>query len=187
MIRNLTLVAGAAALLATPAAAHLAPGEHGSLAAGLSHPLFGLDHVLAMVAVGLWAGQTGGRALWATPLAFVSAMVVGYALALAGLTVPMAEPMILASVIALGLLAASAAKMPVSVVVGAAAVFGVFHGAAHGAEVGTASALVFGLGFVASTALLHAAGIALARVTGGLALRGLGAGTALAGVALAFA
>ena len=142
MIRTLSPLAAAAAavLLASPASAHLAPGAHGSLAAGATHPLFGLDHVLAMVAVGLWAGQTGGRAVWAAPAAFIAAMVAGYGLALAGLTVPMAEPMILASVVAIGLLAASAARMPAGLVAGAAAVFGLFHGAAHGGELGEAGA-----------------------------------------------
>lgn len=94
----------AAALLFTssaPALAHLDPAEHGSLLAGLSHPFFGADHVLAMVAVGLWAAQIGGRALWSVPAAFVTTMMLGFALALLGAPLPFVEPAILASVVAL--------------------------------------------------------------------------------------
>ena len=80
-----------------PAFAHLDPLEHGSFAAGFSHPLFGLDHILAMVAVGLWAASVGGKALWAVPTAFVATMAVGFGAALLGMPLPFVEPVILAS------------------------------------------------------------------------------------------
>lgn len=104
----------AAALLFTssaPALAHLDPAEHGSLLAGLSHPFFGADHVLAMVAVGLWAAQIGGRALWSVPAAFVTTMMLGFALALLGAPLPFVEPAILGSVVALGLIVAMAVRL----------------------------------------------------------------------------
>ncbi|SFH90307.1 HupE/UreJ family protein [Albimonas pacifica] len=195
MTRFLTLaLSGAAALAVSPAAAHVgAHGVHGaseSLAAGVLHPLFGLDHVLAMVAVGLWAAQVGGRALWMVPAAFVAAMTAGFGLSVAGLTLPSAEPMIVASVVALGLLVAAAVRLDVRVGAGLAALFALFHGAAHGAELGDAGAAAFGLGFVAATAALHGAGVALglglARL-GPVASRALGGATAAAGLALAFA
>lgn len=152
------LLAGAAA---APAFAHLGPGEYGSFASGFTHPLFGLDHVLAMVAVGLWAALIGGRALWALPAGFVSAMVVGFLLALGGVALPFVEPMILASTVFFGLVVALALKTPPAVAAGLVAVFGLFHGAAHGAELGHAGIFAFGAGFVANTALLHLAGIGL--------------------------
>ncbi|WP_226576733.1 HupE/UreJ family protein [Acuticoccus sediminis] len=161
-----------AALVATPAFAHLPPGEYGSFAAGFSHPLFGLDHILAMVAVGLWAGTLGGRAIWAVPLAFVGTMSFGFVLALTGLHLPLVEPMIMASVVVLGLLIAFAVRLEVilgAIVVGA---FAMFHGYAHGGELGTAGALQFGLGFALATALLHAIGIGLGLGVGRLAATG---------------
>ena len=92
---------------ASPAFAHLNPAEHGSFAAGFSHPLFGADHILAMVGVGLWAFLVGGRAVWAIPAAFVVTMMLGFAAALAGIGLPFVEPTIAASVVVLGLLAVS--------------------------------------------------------------------------------
>jgi urease accessory protein len=146
---------------AAPAFAHLNPAEHGSFPAGFSHPLFGADHILAMVAVGLWAWMIGGRAIWIVPTAFVATMLAGFLLALIGMPLPFVEPAILASVIALGLLVAMAVKLPVvpaAVIVG---VFALFHGHAHGGEIGSAGALAYGAGFAVATAILHGAGVAL--------------------------
>ncbi|WP_323784140.1 HupE/UreJ family protein [Thalassovita sp.] len=176
------------ALIATPALAHLDPSEHGSVAAGLSHPLFGLDHILAMVVVGLWAAQIGGRAIWAVPASFVSAMICGFAMSLAGLPLPMVEPMILASSVALGLLVTMAVRpdpRTAAVVVG---LFAVFHGHAHGAELGHAEAATFGIGFAAATAGLHGigAGIGLLLKRQEKVLRVVGGATALAGLMVAF-
>lgn len=189
-MKKLPLAAFAALVLsAAPAFAHLNPEEHGSLMAGLSHPVFGADHVLAMVAVGLWAAQIGGRAVLAVPATFVTVMMLGFGLALAGLPLPFVEPAILASVVALGLLVAMAVKLDTRLAMGLVGLFALFHGHAHGAELGSAGALSFGIGFAIATALLHAAGIGLGlgltRLGHGRILARLtGAATALAGVAL---
>lgn len=191
MIRRIPLALAALAVTAAPAFAHLNPEEHGSFMAGFSHPLFGLDHILVMVAVGLWAAQIGGKALWGVPAAFVATMAIGFGLALAGVDLPFVEPAILASVVALGLLVAMAVKLDTAASAAIVAVFALFHGHAHGGELGSAGALEFGAGFVVATALLHVAGIGLglgiARLSGGgTAARILGAVTALAGLVLAF-
>lgn len=184
----------AAALLAgssAPAFAHLDPAEHGSVMAGLSHPLFGADHVLAMIAVGLWAAQIGGRALWSVPAAFVATMVLGFILAHAGAPLPFVEPAILASVVALGLVVAMAVRLDAAAAAAIVAAFALFHGHAHGGELGSAGAWSFAAGFVTSTALLHLAGIGLGIGLARLANRGvvtrlLGGLTAIAGAALIF-
>ncbi|MEX2312111.1 MAG: HupE/UreJ family protein [Rhodospirillales bacterium] len=173
-----------------PAQAHLLPGEHGSLAAGFTHPLFGLDHILVMVAVGLWAFRIGGPAKWAVPGSFVAMMGLGFAFALFGGALPFVEPVILASVVALGLLIAFAVQLPTVLSVVVVGGFAVFHGFAHGAEIGDAGAAAYATGFALATVALHAAGIGLgigiAKVRNhgdGLA-RAMGAGTAVAGLAL---
>ncbi|MCU0907725.1 MAG: HupE/UreJ family protein [Rhodobacteraceae bacterium] len=146
---------------ASPALAHVDPVAHGSFVAGITHPVFGADHVLAMVAVGLLAVVLGGRALWALPAAFLGCMAAGYGIAVAGVALPLVEPMILASVLALGLLVALAARLPLGTAAAMVGLFGIAHGAAHGGELGTAGALAFGAGFLLATAALHGAGIAL--------------------------
>ena len=178
---------------ATPALAHLNPGEHGSFAAGFSHPLFGADHILAMVAVGLWAWQIGGKAVYAVPAAFVATMLAGFGLALAGVGLPFVEPAILASVVALGLLVALAVRLPVMASAAVVAIFALFHGYAHGGETGPATQAAYGAGFAAATILLHVAGVALGYGLGVLAsskgqavTRVLGGLTALAGAALIY-
>ena len=113
--------------------------------------------MLAMVAVGLWAGLNGGRALWAWPVAFVGVMLAGGALGMAGVAVPMVEPGILASVIVLGLLVLTAARLPVALGAALVGVFALLHGHAHGAELPTeAAAATYAAGFALATALLHA-------------------------------
>ncbi|GAB1580588.1 HupE/UreJ family protein [Phyllobacterium phragmitis] len=182
-------------LVATPAFAHLNPAEHGSFAAGFSHPLFGPDHILAMVAVGLWAALLGGRALWLVPAAFVATMMAGFMLALAGAPLPFVEPVILASVVAIGLLAAIALKVPTPAAMAMVGFFALFHGHAHGGEMGSAGAAAYGLGFALATALLHVAGIGiglgLPRLFGSdmgrIVARLAGGATALAGLWLAVA
>ena len=187
-----SLITLAITLAATiPAFAHLDPVEHGSLAAGFSHPLFGLDHILAMVAVGLWAAQQGGRALWLVPTAFVGTMAVGFAAAIAGAPLPIVEPVILASVIFIGVAIALALPIPTSAVAALVGFFAFFHGHAHGGELGGAGAGQFALGFILATAVLHAvgigAGLLLSRFSGKLLTRLAGAATALGGLWLAFA
>ncbi|WP_426122318.1 HupE/UreJ family protein [Pararhizobium sp. PWRC1-1] len=191
MKRRLLLAASAFAASTTPAFAHLDPAEHGSLLAGFTHPLSGLDHILVMIAVGLWAVQIGGRALWVVPSAFVGTMAFGFALAMAGVPLPFVEPAILASVVALGLLVAMAVRMETAACPAVVGVFALFHGYAHGGELGAAVALPFSTGFVIATALLHAAGIGLglgiSRLSSGRVVsRILGGLTAFAGLALIF-
>jgi urease accessory protein len=148
---------------ASPAFAHVGIGSTTSFVAGFTHPLFGLDHVTVMIAVGLWAALKGGRALWAWPAAFVGVMLVGGALGMAHVPVPFVEPGILASVVALGLLVAVAADLPIgigAVIIGA---FALFHGHAHGSEVPeNTGGLEYVAGFALATAGLHTVGIGLA-------------------------
>jgi urease accessory protein len=194
MIKRLSLAAATLAATALPAFAHLNPEEHGSFMAGFSHPLFGADHILVMIAVGIWAAQiassTGNRnAMLVVPTAFVGTMAIGFLLALGGIELPFVEPAILASVIALGLLVAMATRVPVAAAAAIVGVFAMFHGHAHGGELGSAGALQFGVGFVIATALLHVAGIALGlgvAKLGTLAARIVGGITALAGLSLVF-
>ena len=191
MKRHLLIAASAFAASTAPAFAHLDPAEHGSLLAGFTHPLSGLDHILVMIAVGLWAAQIGGRALWLVPSAFVGTMAFGFALALAGVHLPFVEPAILASVVALGLLVAMAVRMQAVACAAVVGVFALFHGYAHGGELGAAGALPFSTGFVIATALLHAAGIGLGfgislLSSGRVIARILGGLTAFAGLALIF-
>ena len=154
-------------LLATgaPAFAHVGHGATESFAAGIAHPLGGLDHITVMIAVGLWAAMKGGRALWVWPAAFVGVMLIGGALGMAQIDLPFVEPAILASVVALGLLVALAVDLPVAlgaVIIGA---FALFHGHAHGTEVGDgAGGVEYMAGFAIATAALHAAGIGFAHV-----------------------
>ncbi len=148
--------------------------------AGFVHPFAGLDHLLAMVAVGLWAAQFGWRWLWAIPLAFVTAMLAGGVLGFAGLTLPLVEPMIAASVLALGLLIVLRIHLRWAGVLLVAA-FAIFHGVAHGTELpAAAGALPYAAGFVLATALLHALGLATGLQVK-IAARWAGAPIALAG------
>jgi len=175
MFKRLAITAGVILAATVPAFAHVSPADNGSFLAGFAHPLLGLDHIVVMVAVGLWAVTVGGRAIWTVPGAFVGAMVIGYFLALTGLALPFAEPMILASVVALGLLIAAAVRLPVMVGALLVGLFAVFHGHAHGSELGVAAAVPFGLGFASATAFLHGAGIAMGLLLG--SGKGFGAGT----------
>jgi urease accessory protein len=165
--------------------------EHAvSFASGFKHPWTGLDHALAMLAVGLWAGLNGGRALWAWPVAFVGVMAAGGALGIAGIPVPMVEPGILASVIVMGLLVLTAAHLPVVLGAALVALFALLHGHAHGAELpAQAAAAPYAAGFALATALLHGLGLGVAYLcrsdNGRLIVRGAGALMAVAGVALA--
>jgi urease accessory protein len=192
MIKGTKLSALAAAtLLASTAALAHTGADHGySFFAGLGHPFTGVDHMLAMVSVGLWAGLNGGRALWAWPVAFVGVMVAGGVLGMAGTALPFVEPGILASVVVLGLLVLAAAQVPVAVGAALVALFALLHGHAHGAELpADAAAATYASGFAAATAILHALGLGVARLAGSergrLLVRGAGALVAAAGVALA--
>jgi urease accessory protein len=157
----LVLAAGILAALPQAAFAH-AGHEGGIFIDGIIHPMTGLDHLAAMIAVGLWATTLGKRALWMVPLSFVSMMVLGAGLSFAGIKVPFAEQGIVASILVLGLLIAFQAKLPAKVGMALVGAFAIFHGAAHGNELTVgASPALYTLGFVLSTAALHAVGLGL--------------------------
>ncbi|HEV7293553.1 MAG TPA: HupE/UreJ family protein [Devosia sp.] len=179
-------------LLLSPSLTFAHSGGHaGGFVHGFEHPIGGIDHVLAMVAVGVFAFVLGGRALWAVPLSFVGMMLVGFLLGSAQIGLPHVELGIAASSIAIGALAAAGRSLPVSLAAVLVGIFAVFHGHAHGAEMpADASGLTYGLGFLVATGLLHLIGIgvtaavaklvgrhgtAIARLAGGaLTLGGVG-------------
>lgn len=147
-----------------PAVAQAHPGGHGSIGwgSGFAHPFMGMDHILAMIAVGLWAVQLGGRAIWQVPCAFVVAMVFGGALGVAGVGLPLVEHGILASVLVLGLLIAFAVRVPMSGGMMLVSLFAIFHGFAHGTEMPPGSSeLDYAAGFAISTAILHGLGMGM--------------------------
>jgi urease accessory protein len=158
--------------------------------AGLAHPLSGADHILAMVAIGLWAVVAGGRALWVWPVAFVAMLLVGFATAALGLQVPFVEPAIASSIVVLGLLVALAVRAPVWWGAVISGLFAFFHGHAHGTEAVTAvvDLIAYADGFSVATAALHAVGLAagllLARSSGESILRATGGLVAVSGLAL---
>jgi urease accessory protein len=153
-------------LLAPVAQAHVGNHESGGFLHGLQHPMGGLDHILAMLAVGLWAAQLGGAALWSLPLAFVGVMVFGGVLGMTGVTMPFVEQGILISDLVLGAIILSATRLPLTVSISIVGVLAVFHGYAHGAEMPSgASGLEYAVGFVCSTALLHLVGLSSALLT----------------------
>ncbi len=174
----------ALALVAAPgiALAHTGIGSVQGFAAGLLHPLGGLDHVLAMLAIGLWAGAAGGAMRWALPLAFLGGMAAGGLLGVAGLGMPMVEAGILASVIVLGALLAAGVRASALVALPMALLFGSLHGHAHGSE--EMVTLGYAAGFMLATAALHGLGLALNLGAGSRAVRLAGGATACAGVAL---
>lgn len=177
------------ALAAAPAAAHFGALPEGGWSAGFAHPFSGVDHVLAMGALGLWAALLGRRALWLLPGAFAAAMALGAALAVCGVPLPGAEDGVALSVALLGVLLAVAARPPLWLGVSVAAGFGLVHGSMHGAEMpASAAPPLYALGFLSATLLLLAGGAAL-----GLAAEGrlgrrvvpIGA-AALAGLGISF-
>jgi urease accessory protein len=163
-----TLLAAALVLVPSLALAHPGlPGHTHDVATGFLHPLAGIDHVLAMVAVGLLAAQLGGRALWLVPASFVAMMAAAGLAGMAGVTLPMTETGIAASVVVLGGAVALRVSMPIAAATALVGFFAIFHGYAHGVETPeTASGLLYGLGFAAATALLHGLGIAIGLAVG---------------------
>lgn len=163
MLRALTIAAmlalsGAAA----PAFAHTGVSAAHDLTHGFFHPLSGLDHILAMVAVGLYAAQLGGRNIWLVPAAFVGTMIVGGLLGYGGVPLPMVEQGIGLSVVAMSLAVALGVRLPTVAAMAMVGAFALFHGHAHGSEGAELGSFVsYAAGFVAATAILHAAGIAL--------------------------
>jgi len=156
---SVTVMAGV--LLPSFAYAHVGVGETSGFLHGLAHPTSGLDHVCAMLAVGLWAAQMGGRSVWAVPLTFVSVMALGGALPMLGIRLPFVEQGIVLSVLLPGVLIAASIRLPLWLSSGMAGLFALWHGHAHGTEMpALASGMSYALGFVLATALLHAIGIA---------------------------
>jgi len=176
-------------LLPFTASAHTETGAIGGFVSGFKHPISGLDHMVAMVAVGLWGAFLGGRAMWMLPVVFPVVMAFGGALGVLGVPFPAIETGIAISGVVLGLMVAFAVKPPLwtaAVIVG---LFGMFHGHAHGTELPeTANALAYSVGFVISTGLLHLSGIALGLLVrwpwGRIAVRA--GGFAIAAVGLGF-
>jgi urease accessory protein len=142
--------------------AHVGIGETNGFLHGFGHPLTGLDHLSAMIAVGLWAAQAGGRAIWAVPLTFVSVMLLGGVFGMAGIHLLFGETGIAVSVLMLGVFIAAAVRLPLSASILIVGLFALCHGHAHGAEMpATASALGYAGGFTLATASLHMAGVGL--------------------------
>jgi len=168
--------------------AHTRGGEAAGLLAGLSHPVSGLDHVLAMVAVGLWGAQLGPPAVWLLPVAFPMVMALGGTLGLVGVHLPGVEIGIALSAIGLGAAVLFEAKPKLGVAAALVGFFAIFHGHAHGTELPQgANGLLYSIGFVVATGLLHLAGIGIGTIhrwpAGRTALRWTGALVALAGLA----
>jgi urease accessory protein len=183
------LVAPALLVLLWPARAlaHTPGGEAIGLLGGLRHPVSGLDHVLAMVAVGLWGAQLGRPAVWLLPVTFPMVMAFGGMLGLMGLALPGIEIGIAVSAIILGMMVGWAARPPLWVAAAVVGFFAIFHGHAHGAELPPgADALLYSIGFVVATGCLHATGIGIGLIhrwpVGQVALRLAGVAVALAGV-----
>ncbi len=177
-------------LSSSPVLAHTGTGEIMSFSSGFSHPFHGLDHVLAMTTVGIWAGFLRRRAILGLPLAFLSAMLVGVTLALVSVEIPAVEIGIAVSVLVLGAAIALGLKLPPAMAAITCGIFGLVHGYAHGTEMAeSASAIHFTAGFMLATALLHAGGLAAAAsfVRNKPFLNSLlGGGIAVAGAALLF-
>lgn len=186
--RGVLLTAALYAMGATPAFAHVLEGQGEGLMTGLMHPVSGLDHVLAMIAVGLWGAQLGNPAVWALPVTFPMVMALGGFLGLVGIPVPGVEVGIALSAVLLGLMVARETAPPIAVAALLVGCFAVFHGHAHGSELPAGeSGLAYSIGFVVATGCLHGVGIAIGAAhrwpAGRAALRVAGAGVALAGVA----
>ena len=190
MHRHAIAIVGASCLLALawgPAFAHTGSGS-GGFVGGFAHPLFGADHVVAMVAVGLWGAFLGAPAIFILPVVFPLVMAMGGVMGILGVPLPGVEIGIAISAIVLGLMVALAARPPLWIAAALVGALAIFHGHAHGAELppGT-DAVAFSVGFVVATGMLHLTGIAfglLARwPVGRIAVRAAGGAIALAGVA----
>jgi urease accessory protein len=188
MMRLSPNIAALALLLwAGTAAAHTGDAAGAGFVTGFMHPVLGWDHVAAMVAVGLWGAFLGAPAIWVLPVAFPLVMALGGALGVAGFPLPGIETGIAASALVIGLAVALALRPPIWIAAVIVAVFAIFHGHAHGAEMPeAANPVAFAAGFVIATGMLHLAGIAFgllaAHPAGRVAVRSMGAVIALGGL-----
>jgi urease accessory protein len=187
LMRPATLTTLIAAFVLAPAIAlaHTGHADTTGLMYGLAHPITGIDHVLAMVAVGLLSVHLDGRALWLVPLSFIGVMVVGAALGMAGIQVPFAEVGIGLSVIVLGLAVACRFNLPTLAATALVGFFAVFHGYVHGAELpAAASGLPYAVGFVGATALLQGVGAGFGLLIGRSVVQAAGGAMAVLGIAV---
>lgn len=182
-----TAICAAAVQFPEVAFAHTEGDHVNGFLTGLSHPIGGWDHILAMIAVGLWGALLGPPALWILPIAFPIAMAAGGMLGLVGIPLPAVEIGIAVSSLVLGLLILGNMRMSLAIAIPLVMVFAVFHGHAHGTELSPgADAVLYSLGFVIATGLLHALGIGIGAIdrlpAGRTAVRALGGGVLLGGV-----
>lgn len=185
-IGRIALMVAALVALSEPALAHEQAGVGGGLVQGLLHPLTGVDHLIAMVAVGIWGAQLGLPAIWVLPITFPLVMAVGAVLGVMKIALPMPEVAIALSALVLGAAVAARLRLPFAAAAVVVAVFAIFHGHAHGAELpAAANPLAYGVGFVVATGLLHLAGITLGMLIrwplGARLIQGVGAIIALLG------
>jgi urease accessory protein len=174
-------------IIANPAFAHTGGSVAGGFAGGFAHPLFGPDHIVAMVAVGLWGAFLGAPAIWLLPIVFPMVMAAGGVIGILGIPIPWVETGIALSAVVLGLMVALGARPPLVVAAVLVGAFAIFHGHAHGAELPAGTdAVAYSVGFVVATGLLHLTGIAFGGLThwrvGGYAVRAAGFAIAVAGV-----
>ena len=165
--------------LALPAFAHEQSGVSGGLLGGIMHPLTGMDHLIAMVAVGIWGAQLGAPAIWILPITFPLVMAMGGVAGVLRVPLPMQEPVVALSALVLGAAVALRLRLPFVAAAAIVGVFAIFHGYAHGVELPTAAnPLAYGIGFVVSTGLLHLCGITIGTLTrwdsGARLIQGLG-------------
>lgn len=187
----LALVVLASVLLPGAALAHTGEGVAGGFMSGLAHPILGADHIVAMVAVGLWGAFLGAPAIWVLPIVFPLVMAFGAVLGVLGVPIPAVETGIATSAVVLGLLVLMAARLPLWLAAVIVGVFAIFHGYAHGVELpAAANPFAYGVGFVLATGCLHLVGIAfglLSRWPAGVyAVRAGGAVISLVGFAFLF-
>lgn len=174
-------------MAASPSLAHTGGSIAGGFAGGFGHPLFGPDHIVAMVAVGLWGAFLGAPAIWLLPIVFPVVMALGGVMGILGIGIPWVETGIAASAVVLGLMVAFGARPPLAIAAVLVGVFAIFHGHAHGTELPPgADAVAYSVGFVVATGLLHLAGIAFGGLAhwpaGRIAVRAAGGAIAIAGV-----
>ena len=184
--RRRLIVGMTAMAVARGAAAHEQAGVAGGLVSGFLHPVTGLDHLIAMVAVGLWGAQLGAPAIWILPVTFPLVMALGGVLGVLGVPLPVPEVIIAMSALVLGSVVAARLRLPFASAAALVAVFAIFHGHAHGTELpNAANPLAYGVGFVVATGLLHVCGIAIGSLTrwsqGDRLIRTLGGSIAMIG------